>query len=102
MLSRPELIDIKTHHELLTKLHPHEDGLLLKDNSHNATFLPKVWEKLPDPQQFVTQLITKAGLPDDYWSDSIRFYRYCTISFAEQPAAMTPSGINPDNQLTVE
>jgi len=85
VLSRPEPIDIRTRQELLANLRPHEDGLLLKNDGQNATFLPKVWEKLPDPQQFVTQLMTKAGLPGDYWSDSIRFYRYCTISFAEHP-----------------
>jgi AmmeMemoRadiSam system protein A len=85
VLSPPEPIDAGTCKELLASLRPYEDGLLLENDGTQATFLPQVWEKAPDPQQFVKYLMTKAGLPDDYWSDSIRFHRYHTISFTEHP-----------------
>jgi AmmeMemoRadiSam system protein A len=85
VLSKPEPIDASTCEELLSNLHPYDDGLILEEDGHQATFLPKVWEQLPDPQQFVQQLLAKAGLPGDYWSDTLRFHRYQTISFAEQP-----------------
>lgn len=79
VLSQPEAIAASTDAELLAKLRPYEDGLLVECDGHRATFLPKVWKKLADPEQFVRQLKAKAGLPDDYWSNSIRFYRYHTI-----------------------
>ena len=92
ILSPLEPIDVKTNEELLANLLPHDDGLLLEDNTHRATFLPKVWEKIATPQEFVRQLKLKAGVPGDYWSTSIRFYRYHTTSIAEsagEPVAPT-------------
>ena len=83
VLTKPEPIDASTHEELLANLRPYEDGLLLNDEGHQATFLPKVWEQLPDPQRFVAQLMVKAGRPGDYWSDSLQFHRYQVVSFAE-------------------
>lgn len=83
VLTQPEPIAAGTHEELLANLHPNEDGLLMENAGHQTTFLPKVWEKVPDPQQFVQQLMVKAGLPGDYWSETIRFHRYQTISFSE-------------------
>ncbi len=69
--------------ELLDLLEPGLDGLLLEDRGRRATFLPKVWEKMASPQQFVEQLLLKAGLPPDHWSDSLRISRYRTLSFAD-------------------
>jgi len=92
VLSRPEPMDVHTRRELLAALRPGEDGLLLKEHGHHATFLPKVWDQVPDPRQFVQHLMAKAGLPDDYWSESVRCYRYHALSFAEHP---TESGVGP-------
>jgi len=86
VLSRPEAIDARSRAELLAQLRPREDGLLLEDAGHRATFLPKVWDKLPEPAEFVGQLMRKAGLPADFWSDSLRMYRYGAVSIAEPPA----------------
>ena len=83
VLSRPEPIGFTSRQELLADIRPHEDGLILKHESGRATFLPKVWEKVTGPETFVSQLMIKAGLPANYWSDSIRFYRYRAVSFAE-------------------
>jgi len=87
VLSRPEPIEIESEAELMAGLRPAEDGLLLEEIGYRATFLPKVWEKLPDPSQFVRHLKAKAGLSEDYWSGSIRFYRYHTVSIAESSGA---------------
>lgn len=62
--------------ELLAQLRPGIDGLTLDDGAHRATFLPSVWEQLPEAAQFLRQLKRKAGLADEYWSDSLRFERY--------------------------
>ena len=76
VLSPPQDMPIMTEKELLLALCVGEDGLILNDNSHRATFLPSVWKSLPVPQQFVNVLKRKAGLPVDYWSDTIHFQRY--------------------------
>ena len=83
VLSTPEPVAAPTRAALAAELRPGEDGLLLTDGSHHATFLPKVWEQLPEPEQFIAHLRTKAGLSADGWSDTIRCFRYCTTSFAE-------------------
>ncbi len=70
--------------DLLDKLRPGRDGLLIEDGHHRATFLPAVWESLPDPRLFLRYLKQKAGLPEDYWSDDIKVFRYETISLGDE------------------
>ncbi len=67
--------------DLLAQLRPGIDGLILQDGAHRATFLPAVWESLPEPRAFLNELKRKAGLRMDYWSDSIQAWRYTTESF---------------------
>ena len=76
VLSPPQEMSITSEKELLSTLRAGEDGLILNDHAHRATFLPSVWESLSDPQQFVNELKRKAGLPANYWSNTIRFQRY--------------------------
>ena len=68
---------------LLRALVPGRDGLILREGRHHATFLPAVWESLPEPSLFLAELLRKAGLAPDHWSDALRFSRYTTESFAE-------------------
>lgn len=65
-----------TEDELLERLRPGVDGLVLEEGAFRATFLPAVWSQLPTPRAFVEQLKRKAGLPADYWSETIRISRY--------------------------
>ncbi len=53
--------------ELIQKIRPGIDGVVLKDGFQQATFLPQVWEKLPNPESFLSQLCMKMGAPDDLW-----------------------------------
>jgi hypothetical protein len=69
--------------ELLAQLRPGVDGLILKLGGRRATFLPSVWETLPDPYIFLAQLKQKAGLPLDFWSPELQAERYTTESFGE-------------------
>jgi AmmeMemoRadiSam system protein A len=62
--------------ELIVQLVPFEDGLILEEGARRGTFLPSVWESLPEPARFVEHLKLKAGLPRNYWSDTIRVWRY--------------------------
>jgi AmmeMemoRadiSam system protein A len=53
--------------DLLAKLHPHVDGVILGDGLRKATFLPQVWDSLSDPEEFLTHLCVKMGAPGDLW-----------------------------------
>jgi len=54
--------------DLLGKLHPGVDGVILKDgHSHRATFLPQVWDKIPDKAEFLDNLCHKMSSPSDTW-----------------------------------
>lgn len=64
--------------ELLAKLRPGVDGLILQDGVRSATFLPAVWASLPEPRDFLWALEHKAGLPAGHWSPTLRFRRYRT------------------------
>ncbi len=76
VLTPPEDFPVTSESDLISKLQPGEDGLIISDKGHRATFLPSVWESLSDPQQFVNELKRKAGLPVDYWSDTMQVQRY--------------------------
>ncbi len=83
VLSRLEPLTAANRVDLVNQLQPGEDGLLLRDGSYRATFLPKMWEALSGPEEFLDQLLVKAGLSGDYWSESISFMRYRALSFGE-------------------
>ncbi len=83
ILSPMEAMPVTSREDLLSQLKPNIDGLLLEDGRHRATFLPQVWDKTGNPEAFLRHLLTKAGLSIDYWSETIRFSRYRTLSFRE-------------------
>jgi AmmeMemoRadiSam system protein A len=64
--------------DVLGQLMPFEDGLILEDHGRRGTFLPSVWESLPEPAQFLEHLKLKAGLPRNHWSDTVKIWRYRT------------------------
>ncbi len=70
--------------ELVALIEPGRDGLILEEGLARGTFLPSVWESLPNPVDFLRQLKRKAGLPENYWSDRLRISRYRTESFGEK------------------
>ena len=69
--------------DALRQLRPGIDGVILDAGWHRATFLPQVWDELPDPSQFLQHLLIKADLPPDHWSPQIRLARYTVTAFAE-------------------
>ena len=93
VLSPTVPLAVRDQDELLLRLRPRIDGLLLEEGPARATFLPKVWEQLPEPVDFLRALKRKAGLPPDYWSTTLRVSRYQTLSFQERgPATMRVVG----------
>jgi len=81
VLTPPVAMQFADEDDLLRQLRPMVDGLVLRDGEHSSTFLPDVWETLPEPRAFLRRLKRKAGLPPDYWSSTIRAERYQTIGF---------------------
>lgn len=78
LLSEAEAMVFKSEQDLLAQLRPDIDGLILEESGRRGTFLPSVWGQLPEPKQFLRHLKQKAGLAPDYWSDTIKAYRYQT------------------------
>lgn len=83
VLNPMEPLAFTSREDLLRQLRSGVDGLLIEDGPHRGTFLPAVWESLPRRQDFLTQLMLKAGLQADDWPDTLRIHRYTCSSFAE-------------------
>ena len=66
-LSKPEPLAYDTSDELLTLLKPGEDGVIISEGHRRATFLPQVWDELPDKKQFLAQLCRKMGCSPTFW-----------------------------------
>ncbi len=81
ILSPAEPMHFTSEADLLRQLRPGVDGLILRDRGHRGTFLPSVWEQLPAPEDFLSHLKRKAGLPLNHWSDSLQVQRYSSESF---------------------
>jgi AmmeMemoRadiSam system protein A len=80
ILSPLEPVEFRCEEDLVEELRPGIDGLVLRDGVFRGTFLPTVWESLSEPGQFLRELKRKAGLPPDYWSDTLEVWRYTTRS----------------------
>ena len=84
VLSAPEPLAYTDAEDLVQKLRPHVDGVVLKKGLHRATFLPQVWEKLPRPEEFLAHLCYKAGLPPNAWQQpDIEINTYQVTKFTE-------------------
>jgi uncharacterized protein len=70
-LSSPQLLTYESPTDLIRKLRPGIDGVILKDGRQRATFLPQVWEKLPQPEMFLSQLCMKMGAAPDLWQRKV-------------------------------
>jgi AmmeMemoRadiSam system protein A len=83
VLSETETLPFDDRADLVDKIRPGVDGLILSSASgHRGTFLPSVWESLPSSEQFLQHLVMKAGLPSGFWSDDFKIERYTTESFS--------------------
>jgi AmmeMemoRadiSam system protein A len=66
-LTPTQPLEYQDWRDLIAKLRPGVDGVLIRDGFQRATFLPQVWEKIPDPQEFLTQLCNKMGAEGNRW-----------------------------------
>ncbi len=86
VLSASTPIDTRSEAELLAALRVGIDGLILQFGERRSTFLPQVWDSLPDVGEFVAELKHKAGLPRDFWSPELRLSRYTVEKYTEPQA----------------
>jgi len=83
LLSATQAITFHDEADALAQLRPDIDGVVFEYGHYRSTFLPQVWEQLPQPRQFIAQLRRKAGLPGDFWAEGIKLSRYTVIKYKE-------------------
>lgn len=88
ILTPPEPLDYRDEKALLEKLTPGIDGVIIRKGAARATFLPQVWSQLKRPEDFLTHLCIKAGLPADVWRREpldVEIYRVQSFEEAAAP-----------------
>lgn len=85
LLSPTQAMEVKHEADALAQLRPGVDGIVFEfGRGYRSTFLPQVWEQLPQPRQFMTHLKRKAGLPADFWEEGVKLSRYTVTKWREQ------------------
>ena len=87
LLSPHEALAFTDEDDFVRQLRRGVDGIVLQHGLQRATFLPQVWETLPEPRQFVAALKRKAGLRDDFWAPDVNVARYTVIKWKEREFA---------------
>lgn len=82
VLTEPKPLFFESPSDLLRKLEPGRDGVILQKGFHRSTFLPQVWDQLPDKEQFLSRLAMKGGMPADGWKKA-EVLTYQAVHFQE-------------------
>ncbi|MHB1052975.1 MAG: AmmeMemoRadiSam system protein A [Thiobacillus sp.] len=83
LLSASEPMLVVDEEDALISLRPGIDGVVFEYRHYRSTFLPQVWEQLPEPAEFMAHLKRKAGLAADFWADQVRLSRYTVTKWKE-------------------
>lgn len=89
LLSSLQPMHFDSEESLLAQIEPHRHGLVLTYGARRGTFLPQVWEQLPQPREFLRALKRKAGLPADFWAGEMEVHWYTVEKWREE---QTPKG----------
>ena len=82
VLTVPQRLEFSSGDDLKNKLRPNIDGLVLKKGFYQSTYLPQVWEQIPNKESFLSNLCMKAGMAIDCWKDtSTEVYTYQAFVF---------------------
>jgi len=87
VLTEPQRLDYTDADDLIAKLRPGVDGLIIRQGLAGATFLPQVWEQLPDPRNFLAHLCLKAGLAMDAWQRGKLTVMTYRVQYFSEPAS---------------
>lgn len=85
LLTAPQPMTFRDEADALRQLRPNIDGIIFIAGQRRSTFLPQVWEQLPEPRVFMAHLKQKAGLAADYWSPEVQLQRYEVRKWKEVP-----------------
>ena len=86
VLTEPQPLEYRDGQDLIQKLRVNVDGVIIRKGHYSATFLPQVWEQLPEPDDFLTHLCRKAGLSSEAWKSSkLEVLTYQVQYFEETP-----------------
>lgn len=83
LLTPSQPMTFRDEADALAQLRPDIDGVVFEYGRYRSTFLPQVWEQLPQPELFMAHLKNKAGLPAGFWSHDVRLSRYGVQKFRE-------------------
>ncbi len=84
ILTDAKPLDYSNRKDLLEKMRQGTDGVILKKGYNQSTFLPQVWEQLPDKEEFLTHLCLKAGLDGNEWEkEKLEVLTYQVQAFKE-------------------
>ncbi len=83
LLTAPVPMVFADEADFMAQLRPGSDGIVFQYGRHRSTFLPQVWESLPDPALFMQQLKRKAGLPPNFWHETVTISRYEVTKWKE-------------------
>jgi AmmeMemoRadiSam system protein A len=83
LLSPQESLVFTGEGDLLQQLKPGVEGVVLQYGDKRATFLPQVWDMLPEPREFIAALKRKAELAEDFWSPDVKVARYTVSKWKE-------------------
>ncbi len=87
LLSPLEPITFTSEEDALAQIRPGVDGIVIAYGGERATFLPQVWDSLPDTREFMRQLKRKAGLPGSFWSEGMKVHRFSVHKWSRAIAA---------------
>jgi AmmeMemoRadiSam system protein A len=87
VLSAMQPLQFDSEAHALGQLQPGLHGVVFEFEHYRSTFLPQVWEQLPNVPDFMAHLKRKAGLPPDFWNDKVRLQRYTVSKYKEQEAS---------------
>ena len=82
LLSQPERIIFDTEEDLLNKIVPYKDGIIIRDGNYQAVYLPVVWEQISDKREFLNSLKVKAGMSEDYFTDTLQAFRFSAVKIS--------------------
>jgi len=84
LLSHAEPLAFTTEADAIAQIRPCVDGLILEHGGNRGTFLPQVWDHIPDAAEFLRELKRKAGLEPEFWAQDVKLQRYTVVKFRER------------------
>ena len=83
LLSPMQALNFSDEQEALSQIQPGSDGIVFEYGHYRSTFLPQVWQQLPDTSSFMAHLKQKAGLSTDFWAEQVKLSRYTVSKWKE-------------------